>query len=289
MACVRLVEGTSSRQRANPVCAIVATFRRKNPVSLDRSIATAIRQLSDMADMTQRSYLRDRSGPRAVDGGRGRDKIRNASRSHKDGDDREKHRSKRHELSRSPKKESSHRRKVSNHNSPSTNVTAERPSFELHIIAPPAQSIPLGLPVQMSIMISLRLPSSDQVISANSVDTSRLLALTSLVAENRNNERIPLEPGLLSGQKMYDSVQPFSEDDAAALARSDPCRLHLGYFAFPDLLIRQAGTYRIRTTVMKMDASPDSGATSLLEVDSEPIKVERRGTGTPRRHQRVYS
>ena len=242
---------------------------------------------TNMADMSHRTYLRDRSGPRAVDAAdRAPEKSRGSTRRHKDSDDREKHRSKRSNSDRSSPKGSGHRRKVSN--SKPSNTFAERPSFELNVIEQPARGIQLGMLVEASVMVSLRLPSADRVISSDCVDTSRLLAITSLVADTRNGERMSLEAGSLTGQKMYDSIHPIPEECADTLARNQPCRIALGYFSFPGLLIRQAGTYRIRTTLVKMSNSADAGATSLLAVDSEPIKVERRGSGSLRRHQRVH-
>ncbi|KAK3719928.1 hypothetical protein LTR37_004051 [Vermiconidia calcicola] len=243
-----------------------------------------------MADLIHRSYLRETSGPQAVDSGSGREKHHGSSRRTKEGDDRERHRSKRNESQRSPKKEPGHRRKVSNPQPANmSNVPAEKPSLELDVTGQPSKGIQLGVPVEKSVMLSLRLSASDQVINASNVDTERLFAVTSLVADTRSGDRVPLEPGVLSGQKILDSVHPIPEHCAATLARNHPCRLALGYFSFPGLLIRQAGTYRIRTTLVKTGGSADAGATSLLSVDSEPIKVERRSGGSLRRHQRVYS
>lgn len=82
---------------------------------------------------------------------------------------------------------------------------------------------------------------------------------------------------MLTGQKMFDSVHAIPAECASPLARSHPCRLALGYFSFPGLLIRQAGCYRVRVTLIKMGASGAGGGASVLAVDSEVIRVERRG------------
>ncbi|TKA68802.1 hypothetical protein B0A55_09017 [Friedmanniomyces simplex] len=250
-----------------------------------------------MADTHQRSYLRDSSGPRAVDtNSSSRDKARSTRRP-KDGDDKSSQRSKRDSNRRSPKKDS-HRRKHSSSQS-TTETYTERPYFELDVIGQPPVGIALGMPVETSVMISLRLPSADRSITtttttttataASSVDTSRLFAVASLVADSRSGERVPLEAGIMTGQKMFDSVHPIPDECAARLANNEPCRLVLGYFSFPQMLIRQSGAYRIRTTLIKMSASGEGGGSSVLAVDSEPVKVERRSIATPRRHQRVYS
>ena len=239
-----------------------------------------------MADTIQRSYLRNSYGPRVVSAGSGHDKPRsNGSRRHKEGDERDKHdRTKRDDNHRPPNKEHHHGRRTSEPDP--VNASAEPLSFELHVVAQPPAGIPLGMSVETSAIVSLQLPSADRVISASNVDTSHLFAVTSLVTDNRNGERVPLEAGSLTGQKVYDSVHPIPEECAAGVAaRNGPFRINLGYFSFPGLLIRQAGTYRVRTTLVKMDVS---GADTLLAVDSEPIKVERRGTASGRRHQRMY-
>ena len=237
-----------------------------------------------MTDMSPRSYLRDSSGPRAVSAGNG---YRNGARHHKHGDDGDKHCSKRSNSHRSTEKDSSHhhRRKVSN--PPYVDDGAERAFFELDVIEQPVRGIQLGMSVEASVMISLRLPSSGRVSTGCDVDTSQLLAVTSLVADSRDGELVPMEAGTLTGQKQYDSVHPLPSDCAEDLARSQPHRIALGYFSFPGLLIRQSGTYRIRTTLFKMG---DNGASSILSTDSVPIKVERRGSGlgSQRRQQRVY-
>lgn len=240
-----------------------------------------------MADTSHRSYLRDRSGPRVVSNSNGPDKP-SGSRRQKDADGREKDHPRRSSNShRSPKKESSHRRMSSK--SRSSNVFTEQPTYELDVIGQPARGIQLGVPVETSVLVSLRLPSADYAFSANGVDTSGLLAMISLVADTRTGERMPLEAGSLTGQKLYDSVHPIPEECATTLARNQPGRVVLGYFSFPGLIIRQSGTYRIQTTLIKMSSAADAGATSLLAVDSDPIKVERRGDGSLRRHQRIYS
>lgn len=239
-----------------------------------------------MADSSQRSYLRDSCGPRVVDVGTTRGKSGSGSRHHRDSDEKGQHRSKRDSSRRTSKNEASNRKKHSI--SQATDVNAERPTFELEFIGQPPGGVALGMPVETSVMISLRLPSPDRTISADSIETSRLFAVASLVADNRSGDRVPLEAGIMTGQKMFDSVHSIPDECAEQLANNRPCRLVLGYFSFPDLLIRQSGTYRIRTTLIKTASSGDGGASSIINVDSETFKVERRSIATPRRHQRVY-
>jgi hypothetical protein len=136
-------------------------------------------------------------------------------------------------------------------------------------------------------MVSLRFPPEERLVNAANVDTSLLIALVSLVADTRNGERVPVEAGLLTGQKLFDSVHPIPEEYVEDMKRNDPCRVALGYFTFPGLLVRQSGTYRLRTSLLQIPTSGGGGST-LMSVDSTPIKVERRQVLSGR-GQRMYS
>lgn len=238
-------------------------------------------------DGSQRTYLYDSHGPRAVDAGQSRTSSR---RHQKDSasEDRDGKRSRKASGHKSSSKsDSGHRRKSSNAQ-PSGEAPA-KPKWELDIIGQPPRVFPLGMEIETSAMVSLRFPSADRAADSGHVDTSRLFAVASLVADTRSGERVPVESGSLTGQKLFDSVHAIPEEHVATMARSQPCRLALGYFTFPGLLVRQYGSYRIRITLVQMPASGSSqqGATSLLAVDSEPIKVERRPTNAPRVHSRA--
>lgn len=231
---------------------------------------------------SQRTYLHDNQGPRVVDAGQ----MRGAPRRHqKDSaaDDREVKRSRRTSSHKSPSKsESGHRRKSSN--SQSNMKSSVRPKWELDVIGQPHRVVPLGMEVETSVMASLRFPTADLAIDGSNVDITRLFAVASLVKDTRSGERVPVESGMLTGQKLFDSVHEIPEEHVETMARSQPCRVALGYFTFSGLLIRQAGSFRIRTTLIQMPVSGTSqqGATTILAVDSEPIKVERRPSNPQR-------
>jgi hypothetical protein len=236
-----------------------------------------------MTDVYGRPYLRDSSSLRAVDAGLGRTRQRNGGRQQHDNNDKaaRKHKRDVHK----PARRDSGRARVHSTFQSGTNSYSE-PQFELHVIGQPSRGIVLGVPVDTSVMVNLRFPSGGRQTNATSIDTSRLIAVASLVAEGRNGDRVPLEAGIMTGQNLFDSVHPASYEYADRLSTNDPCRLVLGYFSFPGLFIRQAGTYRIRTTLIQVS---EDGNKSVVSTDSEPIKVDRRATATPRRHHRVYS
>lgn len=222
-----------------------------------------------MTEKLPRSYLRDGHGPRAVDNQD--NKSRNSS-------------NRRHRT----KKDSHPHRKPSVSSSASPPI---QPRFELDIIGQPAPGIILGTPIDMTVMISVRPASScngssggSSGSSGSSIDTTRLIAAVTLVGNTMcagDNGGMPLEPGILTGQQMFDSVHAVPEECMDALASSDPCRLTLGYFSFPSLLIRQPGTFALRTTLIGTMGL--AGGSSVLAVDSELIKVERCNPGTQRK------
>ncbi|EME45074.1 hypothetical protein DOTSEDRAFT_129021 [Dothistroma septosporum NZE10] len=226
-----------------------------------------------MSDSTHKTHARDSRGPRAV----GRSERRECA----EGDS--KHRSSKHSSSRSSKPESSggRRESSSSHSHPSV---SEKPTFEMDVIGQPQRNVIFGTTVETSVMVSLRVPSPDLIAHYKSLDINKLMGVVSLVADSRNGERVAIECGTLTGQKMFDSCHPIPEEYAGTLARNQPCRLSLGYFTFPSLLIRQPGTYRLRITLMKMSSS--GGSANMLSVDSDTTKVERRATGAGSKHQR---
>ncbi|KAK6439379.1 hypothetical protein LTR95_004409 [Oleoguttula sp. CCFEE 5521] len=240
------------------------------------------------AEGSRRSYLRDNHGPHAVDE---RETRTSSRRHHKESpaDEREPKRSKRSPIAKSSSKsDTSHRRKSSGPQA--STKPSVRPSFELDIIGQPCKTTPLGADVEASIMVSLLFPSADKSISAANIDVSRLLAVSSLITETRSGERVPVEAGVMTGQKLFDSVHPLPEQYAASLERSQPCRLSLGYCTFSGLLIRQSGIYRIRTALIQMpgEGSAAPGAVTLLTIDSDLIKVERRSIQPSRGYGRVH-
>ena len=163
----------------------------------------------------------------------------------------------------------------------------EQPTLELTVVGQPLRGIQLGVAVNASVVVSLRTPSTEQRVDPDRVDTSRFFGVTSLVYERSDGERMTMEAGSLTGNKTYDSVNDMPTDSMRTFERINPNLVVLGYFSFSGLVIRQAGTFRIRTTLARMGAE---GASSLMAVDSEPVKVERRGTviSSQRRQHRVY-
>ncbi len=224
-----------------------------------------------------RSSRRETSGPRSVESNSGRDRHQRSSgrRLSRESDDAEKHCSGKAGSQRTPKKDTCHRRKHS-----------ERLIVKLDVIGHPASTVQLGVPVNLAVLLSLDGAQCDRTIDESRYDTSRLFAVTSLLGDDGSGRRVPLEAGLLGGHDTLDSVHPIPDHYLPAYQRAYPSRVILGFFKFSELVIKQPGAYRIRTSLVRMC---DEGATSLAIIDSELVKVEGRSSNSHRRVQRVYS
>lgn len=225
-----------------------------------------------MATVPRHSKIRDGRGPRVIEDTYSREKLRHSSSSSSSSNSPQS--SRKPSTGRSSKTEHSNRRRVS--------YQTPLELFDLDVIEQPVRNVTLGSTIDISVLISLR--TSERGLSAHAPDTSRLFAVTSLISDNRHGDRVPLEAGTMTGQKMFDSIHQIPDHCSERIGRNQSCRVALGYFSFPGLLIRQPGLYRVRTTLISMSAS-SSGGTSVGVVDSDVIKVERR-PGSIRRSQR---
>lgn len=144
----------------------------------------------------------------------------------------------------------------------------------------PDDKITLGRPVKTDILVSLRYPQQSPSVHPLHLTYSRLITFTTLVAERRDGERVPMEPSALLAQKTCDTIHGFSqpEKQRAALWHYFPDRLPLGYSSFTDLKIAKPGIYRLRVTLMRTGGSAEEGAVNLACIDSAPISVSPPST-----------
>ena len=228
-----------------------------------------------MPDVIPKPSHRDGSGPRAPSNVSDQERGCTGANQRLRSGGRSRNRPRRNDSHRSSKIEPDHgqRRRLATHQviSPQSAL----PVFELDTISQPARNVPFGVLVDTAVMVSLRCPAPGGRRRASSIDTSSLCALTSLVVDTREGGRVPLETGSMTGQNICDSIHAFPGDVATHLDLSQPCRVALGRLSFPNLLIRQSGVFRLRTTLLQLG---QNGATTLVAIDSDPIRVERRGT-----------
>lgn len=157
----------------------------------------------------------------------------------------------------------------------------------MDIVVQPPRSARVGQTLPGSIVVRLRTTNADPEDIGG--DSSNLYAVATLVP---GNSAAPADPSVLNTLllgKRFDSIHPFADDEAdgsiASMDMDDPNGV--GYMRFPDLIIRQAGTYRIRITLIRIRNSPSdplvtsAGAGSSVHVvDSDLIVVMGGGAST---------
>jgi hypothetical protein len=157
--------------------------------------------------------------------------------------------------------------------------------YAMDIIVQPPSSARAGHSVNGTIIVRLRTTNTnaDDAIA----DSGNLVAIATLIPGP--NSSVSSDPNVLStllAGRYFDNIHPFSDDEAdgsiASMELDDPHGV--GYMRFPDLVIRQAGIYRIRITLIRIrNSSSDPpmvsirGGASVQIVDSNPIVVQGNG------------
>ncbi|EDU41376.1 conserved hypothetical protein [Pyrenophora tritici-repentis Pt-1C-BFP] len=160
--------------------------------------------------------------------------------------------------------------------------------YVMDIVVQPPRTARVGQTMPGSIVVRLRTINADTDDAV--ADSTNLVAVAALVPGP--NSAVPADPNalntLLTG-RVFDSIHPFNDDEAdgfiASMDMADP--QGVGYMRFPDLVIRQAGTYRIRITLIRIrNSASDPPVTSagnglaVHVVDSNPIVVNGGGSGS---------
>lgn len=155
----------------------------------------------------------------------------------------------------------------------------------MDIIVQPPSTASIGQTIPGTIIVRLRTTNAhpDEAIA----DSINLVALATLVpGPNFTGVSDPNVLNSLLAGRRFDSIHPFSDDEAdGSIISMDMDDPHgVGYMHFPDLSIRQAGTYRIRITLIRIRHSatdppvPSTGNGSTVHVvDSTPIVVSGGG------------
>jgi hypothetical protein len=133
-----------------------------------------------------------------------------------------------------------------------------------------------------SIVVRLRTTNAEPDDAV--VDSTNLVAVAALVPGP--NSTAPADPSaleaLLVGPRL-DTIHSFNDDEAdgfiASMDMADPHGV--GYMRFSELAIRQAGTYRVRITLLRYRTyasdspvtSAGNGMATVHIIDSNPIVV----------------
>lgn len=166
-----------------------------------------------------------------------------------------------------------------------TPLTPEERGYAMDIIVQPPSNARAGYSINGTIIVRLRTTNPNP--NAATEDALNLAAIASLVPGPGST--VPTDPTvlntLLSGRRI-DNIHTLADDEAdgsiASMELNDSQAV--GYMRFSGLTIRQAGTYRIRITLLRMrNSSSDppvasvTGAAAVQVVDSNPIVVQAGG------------
>ncbi|EAT77707.1 hypothetical protein SNOG_14855 [Parastagonospora nodorum SN15] len=156
--------------------------------------------------------------------------------------------------------------------------------YAMDIVVQPPRSARAGQALPGSIVVRLRTTNADPEDAV--ADSANLVAVAALIP---GNSAAPADPNVLNAiliGRRFDSIHSFADDEAdgsiASMDMADP--QGVGYMRFPDLIIRQAGAYRIRVTLIRLRnsasdppvASAGNGAAVQI-VDSNIITVMGAG------------
>ncbi|EOA84656.1 uncharacterized protein SETTUDRAFT_163537 [Exserohilum turcica Et28A] len=160
--------------------------------------------------------------------------------------------------------------------------------YAMDIVVQPPRTAQVGQTISGSIIVRLRTTNADTDDAV--ADSTNLVAVAALVpGTNSSDAQDPNTLNSMLGGRVFDSIHPFSDDEAdgsiASMDMSDPNGV--GYMRFPELVIRQVGTYRIRITLIRIrNSASDPPVTSagnglaVHVVDSNPIIVNGGGQVT---------
>jgi len=154
-------------------------------------------------------------------------------------------------------------------------------------VQPPSQTRP-GVPLYPP--IAARLSSNTSVFD----ELSQTWAVATLIHKQSGEV---LYEGLRG--RVADSAHPLpnqtdGQSSGSRSSSSSSTERDRAYFYFPDLVIDEPGSYRIRVSLMKMDFSQDSSPEGVVHVretiDSRSIVVEENPTrdSRPNSHERTF-
>lgn len=160
--------------------------------------------------------------------------------------------------------------------------------YAMDIVVQPPRSARVGQALSGSIIVRLRTTNADPEDAV--ADSANLVAVATLVPGT--NGTTPADPSVLNTLlvgRRFDSIHPFADDEAdGSIASMDMADANgVGYMRFPDLVIRQTGTFRIRITLIRIrnsisdpPVSTAGNGSSVQVVDSNPVVVIGNGPAT---------
>ncbi|KAK5006017.1 hypothetical protein LTR39_005774 [Cryomyces antarcticus] len=157
------------------------------------------------------------------------------------------------------------------------------------MMQPPASARP-GTVLSPPVTVRVRVPRDGVSDEEDLSELGQLFAVAALIKTDANGNAAS-RPAVLTGQRFADSVRPFSNDRVNGHVQESAGSRPLGYVSFPNLVIRQEGTYRIRIALIRMGnpglSLASQGASNMETIDSEPITVWRDAHDVPTSRREV--
>jgi len=147
---------------------------------------------------------------------------------------------------------------------------AEPHGFALDFVVRPPSEVQAGSPIAPAVILQVRTVRRGPSSAGSDRSLHRYFAVVSLIQLYSDGYVENAPHGTLAGDQLADSIH--TPESVTSTPHSPDV---LGYFSFPNLIIRSSGTYRIRISLMKVGSStgPTHGSSFLHSEDSGLIVV----------------
>ncbi|KAF2134853.1 hypothetical protein P153DRAFT_427473 [Dothidotthia symphoricarpi CBS 119687] len=155
-------------------------------------------------------------------------------------------------------------------------ISPEDIRYGMDVVVQPPRTARVGQVIPGSLIVQLRTTNADPDDAV--ADSPNFVAVATLIpGPNSTASTDPSVLNQLLAGRRFDSIHPFADDEAdgsiTSMDMADP--RGVGYMRFPDLVIRQAGTFRLRITLLRTGSAGSGSAVQI--VDSNPIVVYGSG------------
>lgn len=138
--------------------------------------------------------------------------------------------------------------------------------FGLDFVVRPPNEVQVGSSISPAVTLQVRTVRRGPSAAVSDRSLHNYFAVVSLLQLYDDGDVDHASPGVLTGMQLADTIH--APDHATFTLQSPDI---LGYVSFPHLVIRTPGTFRLRTSLMKVSSS--DGSKFLHSVDSGLIVV----------------
>jgi hypothetical protein len=150
---------------------------------------------------------------------------------------------------------------------PRSRRSASEPhGFGLDFVLRPPHEVRAGSPISPAVTLQVRTVRHGPSVLVSDRSLHHYFAVVSLLQLYDDGDIDHASPGILAGVQLADSIHA---PDHATFTHNSPDII--GYASFPNLIIRSPGTFRLRTSLMKVSSS--GGSRFLHSEDSGLIVV----------------